>query len=122
MNTTMDAGSEIRTSTSGQAPVRRLTELRTTLLGGRGPGASDEEVAGHTRNRVWLGAAPAPVERALVERQTQHLRAGAPVVNGQVLRRERSRSLRAVVLGAVVALALRAVSVRRARSRRQRRD
>lgn len=117
----MDAGSEIRTSTSGQAPVRRLTELRTTLLGGRGPGASDEEVADHTRDRSWLGAVPVWVERALVERQGEHLRAGEPIVNSRVLRRRRSRSLRTAVLGAVVALVVRAVAVRLVRPRRQQR-
>jgi hypothetical protein len=115
-----DAGSQARTSPHGEAPAQRLVELRATLLGGRGPGASEEEVTDHTRNRSWLGAVPAPVERALVERQTQHVRAGAPIVNRRVLRQERSRSLRAALIGAVVALAGRAIAVRFSRTRRRR--
>ncbi|MDN5764711.1 MAG: hypothetical protein L0H96_02145 [Humibacillus sp.] len=119
---TMNAGSQARTHPGGDSPVTRLATLQHTLMGGRGPGASDEEVAGHTRDRPWLGAVPAPVERALVQRQAEHLRAGEPIVNELVLRTERSRALRAAILGAVVALVIRAVTVRGARSRRDRHD
>lgn len=38
MDMTTDAGSEIRTRAGGEAPVRRLAELRTTLLVDAGPG------------------------------------------------------------------------------------
>lgn len=117
----MNAGSQARTSPGDSSPGSRLATLRDTLLDGRGPGASDEEVARHTRNRPWLGAVPAPVERALVQRQADQLRAGEPIVNGRVLRRERSRSLRAAILGAVVALSVRAITARRDRPRRDRR-
>lgn len=66
VNTTTDAGTQGRTSPRDDSPGTRLAELSATLLGGRGPGASDEEVTDHTRNRPWLGAVPAPVERALL--------------------------------------------------------
>jgi len=125
VNTTTDAGTEVRTRALDDShegsPVTRLVELRATLLGGRGPGASDEEVTDHTRNRPWLGAVPAPVERALVQRQTEQVRAGEPIVNHRVLRKERSRTVRAAALGAAAALVIRAVLVRRVRSPRHRR-
>ena len=66
---------------------------------------------------LLLGAVSAPTERALVQRQTEHVRAGEPIVNDRALRQERTRSLRAAVCGAVIALALRAVAARRARAR-----
>ncbi|OFE15058.1 hypothetical protein BA895_07990 [Humibacillus sp. DSM 29435] len=122
MNTTTDAGTQVRVSPRDDSPAKRLAELRATLLGGRGPGASDEEVSDHTRNRPWLGSVSAPVERALVQRQTEDVRAGEPVVNDSVLREGRSRSVRAALLGAAVALSIRAVVVRRVRARLGRRD
>ena len=125
MNTTTDAGTEVRTRALDDShegsPVTRLVELRATVLGGRGPGASTEEVTEHTRDRSWLGAVPAPVERALVHRQTEQVRAGEPIVNHRVLRKERSRTVRAAALGAAAALVIRAVLVRRVRSPRHRR-
>ncbi|WP_157623391.1 hypothetical protein [Terrabacter sp. Root85] len=125
MNTTTDAGTEVRTRALDDShegsPVTRLVELRATVLGGRGPGASTEEVTEHTRDRSWLGAVPAPVERALVHRQTEQVRAGEPIVNHRVLAEERSRTVRAAALGAVAALAIRAVVVRGVRPRRHRR-
>ncbi len=124
MNTT-DAGSQARTSPPDQAPVQRLAELRATLLGGRGQGASNAEVTEHTRDRPWLGAVPAPVERALVERQAEHLRAGEPIVNRRVRREHqragRRRSWQAALLGAALALTTRALVARRAASKRQQR-
>jgi|KBSMisStaDraftv2_1062788.scaffolds.fasta_scaffold1366096_1 hypothetical protein len=125
VNTARDAGARVRTGPRDDSPDgspgTRLAELRATLLGGRGPGASDEEVTDHTRNRPWLGAVPAPVERALVQRQTEQVRAGEPIVNHRVLRKERSRTVRAAALGAAAALVIRAVLVRRVRSPRHRR-
>lgn len=118
---TPDAGAQTRTRPRDDSPVARLVELRATLLGGRGPGATTQEVADHTRNRPWLGAVPAPIERALVQRQTEHVRAGEPIVNHRVLQEERSRSIRAAALGAVAALVIRAVMKRRVRSRPHRR-
>ncbi len=122
---TIDDGSQTHTSPPDLAPVQRVAELRATLLGGRGQGASDAEVTEHTRNRPWLGAVPAPVERALVERQTEHLRAGAPIVDSRMRRErqrsDRRRSWRAALLGATLALATRALVARRAVSKRQQR-
>ena len=125
VNRAKNAGTEVGTraleDSDEGSPGARLVELRATLLGGRGPGASTEEVTEHTRDRSWLGAVPAPVERALVHRQTEQVRAGEPIVNHRVLAEERSRTVRAAALGAVAALAIRAVVVRGVRPRRHRR-
>ena len=125
VNTARDAGARVRTGPrddpSDDSPGKRLVELRATLLGGRGPGASTEEVTEHTRDRSWLGAVPAPVESALVHRQTEQVRAGEPIVNHRVLAKERSRTVRAAALGAAAALAIRAVMVRGVRPRCHRR-
>ena len=87
MNTTTDAGTEVRTRALDDShegsPVTRLVELRATVLGGRGPGASTEEVTEHTRDRSWLGAVPAPVESALPERSLRRVSALDPA-NGAV--------------------------------------
>ena len=99
VNRAKNAGTEVGTraleDSDEGSPGARLVELRATLLGGRGPGASTEEVTEHTRDRSWLGAVPAPVESALVQRQTEQVRAGEPIVNHRVLRKERSRTVRA---------------------------
>ena len=125
VNTARNAGTEVGTraleDSDEGSPGTRLVELRATLLGGRGPGASTEEVTEHTRDRSWLGAVPAPVERALVHRQTEQVRAGEPIVNHRVLAKERSRTVRAAALGAAAALAIRAVMVRGVRPRCHRR-
>ncbi len=68
----IDVGSQARTGLPDLAPDQRLTDLRATLLGGRGPGASSEEVTEHTRNRPWLGAVP-----ALVDARWSHARLSA---------------------------------------------
>ena len=125
VNTAKNAGTEVGTraleDSDEGSPGARLVELRATLLGGRGPGASTEEVTEHTRDRSWLGAVPAPVESALVHRQTEQVRAGEPIVNHRVLAKERSRTVRAAALGAAAALAIRAVMVRGVRPRCHRR-
>src|SRR6476469_3166966 len=60
VNTARNAGTEVGTraleDSDEGSPGARLVELRATLLGGRGPGASTEEVTEHTRDRSWLGA------------------------------------------------------------------
>ncbi len=115
----IDVGSQARTGPPDLAPGQHLADLRATLLGGRGPGASSEEVAEPTRNWPWLGAVPALVERALVARQIERLRAGAPIVSRRGRRERRARSWRAVLLGATVALTARALMSRLAASRGQ---
>ncbi len=86
VNTTTDTGSQARTRPHDEAPVQCLAELRATLLGGRGPGASNEEVTEHTRDPPWLGAVPAPVERALVARRGEHRQGAAPELNDRAER------------------------------------
>ena len=61
----------------------RVAQLRGALLTGRGPGATEKEIAEHTRDRPLLGAVPPPVERALVTRQGGHSRAGEPITDAQ---------------------------------------
>lgn len=113
VNVTIDAGLAVRTGTVDLAPSQRLSALRTTLLGGRGPGASTEEVTAHTRDRPLLGAVPASVERALVARQGEHVRAGVPIVNPRVRRPgDTAGSWRSLAWGAVLALTVRAVAAR----------
>ncbi|MGH3420290.1 MAG: hypothetical protein ACRDOD_11970, partial [Streptosporangiaceae bacterium] len=81
----------------------RVEQLRGALLTGRGPGASQEEIAEHTRDRPLLGAVPPPVERALVARQAGHLRAGEPVTSRIARRQARQEKRRAALAGAVTA-------------------
>jgi aldose 1-epimerase len=64
VNPTSDEGSADRTHTDAGPSAQRVAELRAALLAGRGPGASAQEVARHTRDNPWLTAAPAPAERA----------------------------------------------------------
>lgn len=64
VNSTNDADSERRTSPDAGSSAERVAELRAALLEGRGPGASDQEVARHTRDNPWLSAKPAPMEHA----------------------------------------------------------
>jgi hypothetical protein len=45
-------------------PQARIAELRERLLAGRGPGASEKEIADNTRNRLLLTARPATPEEA----------------------------------------------------------
>lgn len=49
---------------------REVARLRERVLGGRGPGAGDDELAAHQRDRDLLGALPPATERALVAAQT----------------------------------------------------
>jgi len=54
-----------------------LRRARENLLGGRGPGASDEEVAAHTRNRVLIGGDTATRRLELAARDTVRARRDA---------------------------------------------
>ena len=99
----------------------RVKQLRGALLTGRGPGASEKEIAEHTRDRPLLGAVPAPVERALVARQAGHLRAGDPVTSRIARRRARQGKRRAALAGAGAALLARSAVAWFVRARRPRR-
>lgn len=54
-----------------------LVRLRGRLLGGRGPGASDREIAAHTKGRRTVGALPTVVERELVQIRAELARGDA---------------------------------------------
>lgn len=103
-----------------QNPSALVQQLREALLTGRGPGASQQEIAGHTRDRPWLGAVPPPVERALVARQAGHLRAGDPVTSRIARRQARQGKRRAALAGAGAALLTRSAVAWFVRARRPR--
>lgn len=68
----------------------RVAALRDQLLGGRGPGASREELAANMHDRVMLGAIPAMVERELVARRTQVARGRDTTAAERVIDEERT--------------------------------
>ncbi len=97
---------------------RDLTRLRTGLLAGRGPGASDEEILRHTRDRPALGAVPPPVERAMTAGQARQARAGTPLAApGRALAQSRA-PWRVMAASAAATLLLRSVIHRLLSSRR----
>lgn len=100
-------------------PDERLAQLRTSLLSGRGPGASEQEIAEHTRNRPMLGSVPASVERAVASGQTDHLRAGAPVTPARARARTPGRTFRGAVIGATAVIVVRSIGGRLTRPSRQ---
>lgn len=55
-------------------PQPRVERARARLLGGRGPGASSDEILRHTRARPRLADQPTPQYRAAVTRQTARAR------------------------------------------------
>lgn len=63
---------------SSEAPAERIAErlrqARQNLLAGRGPGASEEEVAAHTRNRVVIAGESAARRLELAARDTASAR------------------------------------------------
>ncbi|HEU5037524.1 MAG TPA: hypothetical protein VFT70_10995 [Nocardioides sp.] len=104
-------------------PSDRIALLRASLLGGRGPGASEQEVVDHTRNRPMLGAMTPPLERALVAGQADGLRAGGPSDDPRAddpVRRPRARWShgRDLLVGAAGALLARSMVTRVFRRRR----
>ena len=68
----------------------QVGRLRRQLLGGHGPGASDREVARHTRERPTVGAVPMMIERELVQVRTDLARSD-PAAIEQDLERTRAR-------------------------------
>jgi hypothetical protein len=99
----------------------RVEQLRGALLTGRGPGASQKEIAEHTRDRPLIGAVPPPIERALVARQAGYLRAGEPITSRTGRRQARQGKRRAALAGAGAALLARSAVVWLVRVRRPRR-
>lgn len=67
----------------------RIAALRRQVLGGRGPGASSEELSVHMHERVMLGAVPAILERELVAQQTALARGRDTTAIQRVIDRER---------------------------------
>lgn len=61
---------------------QRLARFREDLLGGRGPGASTDEVTRHTRDRAPIGGMPSPRDLALVEQQAELAREDLPAADG----------------------------------------
>lgn len=66
-------------TTDAQAEQVRanLRRARATLLGGRGPGASEAEVSAHTRNRVIVAGMAAARRLEMAARQTTRARGDA---------------------------------------------
>lgn len=60
--------------TDAEPTGMHLRQARESLLDGRGPGASDEEVAAHTRNRVMIGGETATRRLELAARDTVRAR------------------------------------------------
>lgn len=52
----------------------QLRQIRQELMGGRGPGAGDAEVAAHTRDRVMIGGETATRRLEVAARQTGYAR------------------------------------------------
>lgn len=50
-------------------PQAAIEKARADLLGGRGPGANEQEITRHTRTRAWLGGQPTAQQR---ERLAEH--------------------------------------------------
>ncbi|MGH3852277.1 MAG: hypothetical protein ACRDR6_02010 [Pseudonocardiaceae bacterium] len=47
-----------------------IKQARARLLGGRGPGASDQEIDQHTRSRAYIAGQPTAQRREALARRT----------------------------------------------------
>jgi hypothetical protein len=67
-----------RMTTMGSDPAAEVSaelfRVRQELMGGRGPGAGDAEVAAHTRDRVMIGGQTATRRLEIAARQTGYAR------------------------------------------------
>lgn len=72
-----------------------LRQARDDLLGGRGPGASEDEVAAHTRNRVGIAGVSATRRLELAARDTTRARRDTAGLNDtiQIASAELARSV-----------------------------
>ena len=76
-----------RVSADPPEPAQHIAKLRANLLGGRGPGASQQELEAHQHQRVVYGGTPITVAR---ERDSLvAARAGADPVDGPRVDAER---------------------------------
>lgn len=69
-----------------------LWRARVDLMGGRGPGADDEEVAAHTRNRVVVAGMSATRRLELAARDTARARGDGSQLTGILQRRHVERT------------------------------
>ncbi len=115
----MNQHSQTSQGARGDASAR-VAQLRAALLTGRGPGAPDQEITEHTRDRALLGAMPAPIERALVARQGGRWRAGEPITERNARIGFRRSRRHAALAGAASALLIRWIVHRLIRSRASR--
>lgn len=65
---------------AGAGAQGEVARLRRRLLHGRGPGASERELAPYMHDRAFLGAVPTMVERELVQVQTGRARGDAAAI------------------------------------------
>jgi hypothetical protein len=104
-----------------QDPQAEIVGLRRRLLAGRGRGATEQEIADHTRDRPMLRAVPASAEDARGAREGGYRRTRPPLLPFPGPSRSSARSSAspcyAAVLGAAVALLVRTM-VSRALNRR----
>ncbi len=73
----------------------KLRQARAELMGGRGPGAGDTEVAAHTRDRVMIGGETATRRLEMAARQTGYARRDAAAITrtAQLTRAELAESV-----------------------------
>lgn len=60
--------------------ARRLARYRAELMGGRGPGASEDELARHMSYRPTLGGQPSAISRELLHLRTDRARGVDPAL------------------------------------------
>ncbi|HEY5222400.1 MAG TPA: hypothetical protein VIJ18_05025 [Microbacteriaceae bacterium] len=96
-------------SLSASAPQQELAQLRFDLLAGRGPGASEQEIAAHTRDCRWLGGLPTTEELDQVAHQAMLARIGATFTSFSAIGRFLARTARVAAVCMSAALVVRAV-------------
>lgn len=77
MTGTTTTGDDRNAVPPAAAPEAEIARLRSTVLSGRGPGASPAEVLGHTRARTVVGDRPVALEREAVAREASAARQDA---------------------------------------------
>ena len=77
MTDTTDESDDRNAVSGAAAPQEEVARLRSTLLAGRGPGASRAEFLRHTRGRTVVGDRPVTLERESVAREAAAARRDA---------------------------------------------